>query len=262
MLALIGLGLCGFESITQSGLAAIKQADITFLEGYTSLLEDGVQLLEKRLGAKIHVLSREDMENKVVEKVIIPSQKKNVVVMVIGDIFSATTHTSVIVEAKKLDIPVHIIHNTSIMTAVGEIGLDLYKFGRTVSLVFGNNDVAYEHIRQNQSVGLHTLCLLDIKINEPTPESLLGKSKETMTKFLTIPEALSSLLAMEMKYKKKVITKATNVVGCARMGWGNQIVKYGAVEDLMKTDFGAPPHCLIVPSKKLHFMEEEVLGLF
>lgn len=42
---------------------------------------------------------------------------------------SATTHTDMLLRARELDIPTTVIHNASIMNAVGACGLQLYNFG-------------------------------------------------------------------------------------------------------------------------------------
>ena len=44
----------------------------------------------------------------------------------------------------------------------------------------------------------------------------------------------------------------------ARAGSHEPAVKAGYIEEVMKHNFGAPPHTLIVPGK-LHFMEAEAL---
>jgi diphthine synthase len=46
-----------------------------------------------------------------------------------GDCSRATTHTDLELRARELDIPVRVIHNASIMNAVGVCGLQLYRFG-------------------------------------------------------------------------------------------------------------------------------------
>lgn len=50
--------------------------------------------------------------------------------------FSATTHTDLEMRARSQGIPVCIIHNASIMNAVGACGLQLYRFGEAISIVF------------------------------------------------------------------------------------------------------------------------------
>lgn len=76
----------------------------------------------------------------------------------------ATTHSDLVVRAKKLDAEVKVIYNASVMNAVGVCGLQLYRYGETVSLPFFTEtwrpDSFYEKIQRNRGLGLHTLCLL------------------------------------------------------------------------------------------------------
>lgn len=57
-----------------------------------------------------------------------------------------------------------VIYNASVMNAVGVCGLQLYRYGETVSLPFFTEtwrpDSFYEKIQRNRGLGLHTLCLL------------------------------------------------------------------------------------------------------
>ena len=90
--------------------------------------------------------------------------------------FSATTHTDILLRARALKIPTRVIHNASIMNAVGACGLQLYNFGQTVSLVFFTDtwkpDSFYDRVKENVDLGLHTLVLLDIKVKEQSEENL------------------------------------------------------------------------------------------
>ena len=125
--------------------------------------------------------------------------------LVVGDPFGATTHSDLVLRAKELGVPhqvleyrpnrsktaanavvnIHrekVVHNASIMNAVGCCGLQLYNFGETVrcssrfvlicprqvSIPFWTEtwqpESFYDKICENLSRGLHTLCLLDIKV--------------------------------------------------------------------------------------------------
>ena len=88
----------------------------------------------------------------------------------------ATTHTDIIIRARSLKIPVQVVHNASIMNAIGACGLQLYNFGQTVSLVFFTEtwkpDSFYDRIKENVDLGMHTLVLLDIKVKEQSEENL------------------------------------------------------------------------------------------
>lgn len=79
--------------------------------------------------------------------------------------------------ARNLNIPTHIIHNASIMNAIGATGLQLYNFGQTVSLPFFTEtwkpESWYDKIKENVDLSLHTLVLLDIKVKEQSLENLV-----------------------------------------------------------------------------------------
>jgi len=245
---MIGIGLNDEKDITIKGLEAVKNCTYLFLEDYTSKLSVSVEKLEKLYGKKIFLANRELVEKRA-EEILEKAIEKNIGFLVVGDVFSATTHTDLFLRAKAKNIDVKIIHNTSIMTAVGVVGLELYKYGKTTSMPYFEQsfrpETPYNVIRQNLKTGLHTLVLLDIKKD----------------KFMTINEAITQLLELEEKKKQRVFTKALKVIGCARIGSDTQVIKYGVVSDLMRYDFGEPLHCLIVPGK-LHFMEEEMLKLW
>ncbi|KAI5289562.1 diphthine synthase, partial [Ascosphaera atra] len=80
---------------------------------------------------------------------------------------SATTHTDLVLRARETGIKINTVPNASIMSAIGSTGLQLYNFGQTVSMVFFTEtwrpSSFYDRIKENVSIGLHTLVLLDIK---------------------------------------------------------------------------------------------------
>jgi diphthine synthase len=152
------------------------------------------------------------------------------------------------IEAEKRGIKTRIVHGASVLSAViGLSGLHNYKFGKSVTIPFpdsGISETPYAVIAQNQKLGLHTLCLLDIKVEEE--------------RYLSICEALNLLLDAEARKREKVIGKNSVVVGVARAGSKNPTVKAGFPEEMLKFDFGDPPQSLIFAGK-LHFMEAEAL---
>ena len=100
-----------------------------------------------------------------------------------------------------------VVHNASILNAVGSCGLQLYSYGEVVSIPFWTDiwkpDSFYDKILENYKRNLHTLCLLDIKVKEPTLESILKKNKVYMPpKFMKVSEAAEQLLKIiEVKEK-------------------------------------------------------------
>ncbi|RLE47916.1 diphthine synthase [Candidatus Woesearchaeota archaeon] len=243
MLILIGLGLGDHTDITLKGLERVKKADKVYLDEYTSRFEDSARDLENFYGKKVIRATRDILES---ERLVEEAKKENIVLLVVGDALSATTHIDLLMQAKKENIEVEVIHNASILTAIGTTGLQLYKFGKTTSIPFWKDNYKpenfYEVLQQNKSIGAHTLMLLDI-----TPE-----------RCMTIKEAIELLLKTEEKRKEKIFDKTTLCIGCARIGSADQKIKAGTAEELMKEDFGEPLHCLIVPGE-LHFVEEEAI---
>ncbi len=250
-LYLIGIGLCDEKDISLKGLEAVKKCERVYLESYTSLLAVPKARLEKFYKKKITEADREVVEKKAEETVLKEAKKSDVAFLVIGDPFSATTHLDLVMRAKKKRVRVEIIHNASILNAVGEIGLELYKYGKTTSVPFPEQgfrpETPYNVIKENKKLGLHTLVLLDLRPNEG--------------RFMSVAEALAYLTSIEGKRQEKVLTPDTKVVGCARIGCPGSRVWWGPAKKVIKKSFGRPPHCLIVPGK-LHFMEEEALERF
>jgi diphthine synthase len=249
MLYMIGIGLNDAKDITVKGLEAVKKCDIVYLESYTSLLQSSKADLEKSYGKKIIPADRDLVEKKAESTILKDAKTKNVAFLVIGDVFGATTHTDLKIRAMDAGIKVKVIHNASILNAVGITGLELYKFGKVTSIPFDNKNVEtpYEVLEGNKKLGLHTLFLLDLKPKEK--------------RFMTIKEAIEYLLKVEKKNSKKIFLEETNCIGCARLGSDNPVIKSGYAKELLKKDFGKPPYCLIVPGE-LHFMEEEALEKF
>ncbi|MCX6695263.1 MAG: diphthine synthase, partial [Candidatus Altiarchaeota archaeon] len=62
---------------------------------------------------------------------------------------------------------------------------------------------------------------------------------------------------MEKQKGNGVIKDDTLCVGVAKLG-GDVDIKAGKIKDVMKHDFGKPPHVIVIPGK-LHYMEEEAL---
>lgn len=171
VLYIIGLGLGDEKDITVRGLEAVKQCDFLYLEHYTSIL--GVEANKARLEAfyeKPIIIADRNMVESMAEEIYLPAKEKNVGFLVVGDPLCATTHTDLILRAKELDITVEVVHNTSIMGGVASCGLQLYKYGYTVSIPFNEGDWKpssfYDRIKYNMAGGMHTLCLLDIKVKE------------------------------------------------------------------------------------------------
>lgn len=58
------------------------------------------------------------------------AKNNEVCLLVVGDPFGATTHIDILLRAKEKGVQCQVIHNASIMNAVGCCGLQLYSFGK------------------------------------------------------------------------------------------------------------------------------------
>ena len=136
VLYMIGLGLGDEDDITVKGLKIVQSCDHVFLEAYTSILGVDKSRLEQVYGKTITVADRDMVEQQAEDLFLDPAVQQRVAVLVVGDPVCATTHTDLWLRAKQRNIPVHVIHNASIMGAAGACGLQLYNFGQTVSIPF------------------------------------------------------------------------------------------------------------------------------
>lgn len=164
---LIGLGLGDHKDITVRGLECVKSCSHVFLEYYTSVLGVDKAVLEEFYGKSIEVADRDFVETRA-EEIYLQAKTSNVALLVVGDPLCATTHVDIILRAKKENIKVEVIHNSSVMGAAASCGLQLYNFGFTVSIPWFEEGWTpssfYERIQYNMKGGMHTLCLLDIKV--------------------------------------------------------------------------------------------------
>ncbi len=264
-LYMIGIGLFDQKDITLRGLEVIKTCEKVYLEDYTSQLACTLQELETLYGKKITLADREMVEQHA-SAMLTEAKKSDVAFLVVGDIFSATTHTDLFLRAKEKKIAVECIHNASVMTAIGITGLELYKFGKTTSIVFSEPtwqpQTPYDVLKANLSLDYHTLLLLDIKRKEQSKEHLRTNKKiYGKPRYMTIAQGIQEMLVIEERRKENIFTLKTLCVGCARLGFSGTIIKAGTAQELLQVDFGAPLHCLIVPGK-LHFLEEEALKYY
>ncbi len=249
MLTFIGLGLYDEKDITVKGLEAVREADIVFVEFYTShLFGTTVEKMEKFYGRKVDVLTREEVEQ---NPYWLPQAKeKNVVFLSGGDAMVATTHIDLRLRARDMGIETAIIHAPSISSAVcGLSGLQNYRFGKSATIPFPytRNDrtvvseAPYDTIKTNKKNELHTLIYLDISDG----------------RFMDIRTAASLLLEMETKKGEGVLVNAL-AIGISRAGSDAPTVHADYLERLMDYDFGGPLHVLVIPAQ-LHFIEAEAL---
>ncbi|XP_066249117.1 diphthine methyl ester synthase [Euwallacea similis] len=268
MFYIIGLGLGDCKDITVKGLEIVKKCDRVYLEAYTSILSCGTEALEAFYGRKLIIADR-DLVEQGANDILQDASTSDVALLVVGDPFGATTHTDLILRADQQNIPVQVIHNASILNAAGCCGLQLYSFGETVSIPYWTDtwkpDSFYDKIVCNFRNKLHTLCLLDIKVKEPTLESLMRKKKEYMPpRFMSVAEAAEQLLEVIGSGMKAgaEITPDSLCIGLARVGSETQKITACSLKAMTQVKLGEPLHSLIIPGPQLHPLEQEYLTKF
>jgi len=257
MLYFVGLGLYSCEDLSIRALRVLKKCSKIYVDLYTSIvpqftLSEFANILEKSLGSEIVGVTRRELENDIfVEKILEESSEKDVAIVVPGDPFIATTHLWIRLEAEKRKIPTAVIHSTSILTAaISETGLHPYKFGKCVTIVYPDLEKnfipysVYETLVDNIGRGLHTLMLLDLRLEEKIA--------------MTIADAINVLELLEEKIGKGIISSETLGVALSRIGSPDSKIVAGPLYSLRKINLGPPPHSLIIPGE-LHFTEEEAL---
>ncbi len=237
MLYIIGLGL-NIDGISSYGLEILRRCKRVYLENYTVDFPYSVGELKDFLDKKIIEADREKVESL---ELVDEAKKLDVALLVYGSPLTATTHISLIEEAKRMGIRYKIIYNASIFDAVAETGLQLYKFGKVASMPAWKKsyepDSFMEIVQQNKSMQAHSLILCDIGLD--------------------FPEALEQLEKSAKKHKiplKKLLV-------CQAMGTKKQKIVYRAIEELRDYSGIKNPFCIIVPSK-MHFVEKEVVEGF
>ncbi|CAG4953868.1 unnamed protein product [Parnassius apollo] len=262
----MGLGLGDAKDITVRGLEIIKKCDKVLLEGYTSILTVGKDVLEEFYQRPLIVADRELCESNI-DDTLKEAIEKDVALLVVGDPLGATTHTDMLLRAKQFGVETQIIHNASIMNAVSCCGLQLYSFGETVSIPFWTDtwkpDSFFEKICENFSRNLHTLCLLDIKVKEPTEESLTKKIRQYMDpKFMTVQDAAKQLVQIIDNKLDTGIKRTSIAVGLSRVGAPDQRIAVMSLEKMLNLDLGPPLHSLVIPAPNLHPLEIDYLEQF
>ncbi|XP_055020798.1 diphthine methyl ester synthase [Boleophthalmus pectinirostris] len=266
VLYLIGLGLGDAQDITVKGLAAVKRCSRVYLEAYTSILTVGKDKLEEFYGKDL-ILADRDLVEQGSEEILKDADTTDVGFLVVGDPFGATTHSDLVLRAVQAGIPYKVIHNASIMNSIGCCGLQLYNFGETVSFVFWTDswkpESFFDKICKNRAMGLHTLCLLDIKVKEQTIENMMrGRKIYEPPRFMSVSQAVEQLLQIIQRRREEGeelgLTEDTVCVGVARLGSDDQVIRSARLRDLASCDLGEPLHSLVVTGR-LHPLEVDML---
>ena len=249
MLWIAGLGISGIESISIETQKLLKNADIVYLEQFTSpVTKLESNKIRKLVKGEFKIAKRWMVEDG--KEILKNSKKKKVVLLTYGDPYIATTHIELRTRAIQEKIKTKTIHAASSITAlVGECGLHYYKVGRIVTVMKDPKTLTtpYYVTFSNALAGNHTVLLLEYNQDEKF--------------FLEPVNALLNLLSTEKEQKRKIISPSTFVIIASRIGFKNQAITAGKISNLIKKNFGKPPHTIIIPGL-LHFTESDALKVF
>jgi len=232
MLYIIGLGL-DVLGISKYGLDIAKKCKKIYFENYTVEFPYSLAGLGDIIGKKLFPADRGFVESM---KIIDEAKRTDVALLVYGSPLTATTHITLIAEAKKSRVKVKTIYNASVVDAVAETGLQPYKFGKIASMPGFDADSYTDIVADNLKIKAHSLILIDIGLN--FEDALAKLEKDFNTK--------------EINFNKIAV--------CSRLGTDSWKIYYGAIDELRGLEIKSP-FCFVIPSE-LHFIEKEVLESF
>ena len=248
MLWFIGLGISGVESIPYKAVRVLKEADIVYFEQFTSpIYKYQLAKIKKMISGKFIDARRWLVEDGV--EILKNAKRRKVVLLSYGDPYIATTHIELRTRAITEKIKTGSIHASSSLTSmIGECGLQFYKIGRIATIMNEMKSLTtpYYVVYKNIIEGNHTILLLEYN--------------QDKNFFMDPKQALVGLIETEEGQKRNVINKSTYGIVASRIGFRDQGIVSGRIENLLKMDFGKPPHAIIITGK-LHFTESDALKI-
>lgn len=239
MLWFVGLGLHPPGSIPADAIHILESADIIYLETFTSPGAALPEMSDVRHAPRWLVEDgREILDNAGQYMVALASY---------GDPMVATTHAELRTRAQSQNIATGTVHASSVVSAaLGECGLHHYKAGRTATIMDeqGATLTPYQTTYRNGVSGNHTILLLEYD--------------EGRGFFLDPGAALHMMRTAEEGQRRGVFADERYVVVVSRVGMPEQAIRAGRLDSMALSDFGEPPHCIIVPGP-LHFTERDAL---
>ncbi len=255
MIMLVGLGLEEGD-ISTKAMSALKSADAIYAERYTLPLQAGyISMIEKETGKKVEELYRKDMEEEV-KATIEKARDSRTAILIPGDPLVATTHHLLLDMASEAGVETRVYHAPSIFSvAIGESGLDIYKFGPTTTIPFWSAKYKptsfLDSISKNIENGEHTLVLLDV---DPI-------SKRTMS----AGEAVDLLKKAAEKRNGNVTSGRSKILVICEAGCLDQEILYvdpsGPKFDRERRKLEGRRTALIIPAA-LTFAEEKLVSRF
>ncbi len=248
MLWFVGLGISGISELSDNTISVIKNADTVYLESFTSpISETEKEQLANMCDGEFKIAKRWLVEdgNEILEN----AKNREVVLISYGDPYIATTHLELKTRAVTDKIETKTIHSSSIVSSlIGEIGLQYYKVGKILTIMNDPKSMItpYNTISNNLLSKMHSVILLEYN--------------EDKSFFLAPQDALSLLLDAEKIQNGKIISLDTFAIIASRIGKSDQNITSGKISNLIKKEFGNPPHTIIIPGS-LHFTESNAVKI-
>lgn len=246
----VGMGL-SMKHLSIEAVEVLKKVDKIYVDMYTSIIPDlDIDILKHIIGRDVVIVKayRRDLEGASIRRIVEEASRIDVAILIPGDPFIATTHDAIRLEALMRGVPVKVIHGLSVYSVIpSAIGLQAYKFGKTVTLVYPKDFKpcsVIEVIHDNLSRGLHTLVLLDLKVDKGIA--------------MKINEAVDILLDLEISCGfEKRLDKVIGV-GVARAGLSDQVLRADLLPNLKKYQYPDPPHSIVIVARP-HPIELDLL---
>lgn len=246
MLFLVGLGLSE-KDIPIGTMEVCKNCEL-YVDRFTSLVGDRTtDYITEQTGRRVTELTREDMEENAAD-IVKRASTKDIAILIGGDPLIATTHKILYIEAKRQRVRTEVVHANSIMTtAIGESGLDFYRFGAPCTIPKWSQHYSpisfYEKIASNFRNGEHTVLLLDYD----------SKTRTT----LPIKEAIGTLLKAEESYKKGIISSKTKIILLHNISLDDGKVMLTTIEKAAATEPGGV-NIIMMPAELSEIEKEAV----
>jgi len=248
-LIFVGGGLGQPYHLTLEAVEVLREADRVYVDIYTGMVDESF-LEFVRTVSKVGV---EPADRHMLEennaRIVAEAAEKEVALVIPGESFIATTHSSLREKAVKHGVNTRLVHGISAYTsAISLSGLHVYKFGRAATIPVTENPVdlrtVYFTVHENSLRGLHTFLFLD-----------------TVRGGLDASKALRMLLASESEFRRGVFREDRLAVVVARVGYPDALLQVGPASSMSEGALPPPPHALILPGQ-LHFTEKEILKLY
>ena len=234
----MGIGLRGLGSITIEEESLIRGSNNIYLDGYTSFLPPSFEEDFRRHFKKNFTrLERKGIEGDGIREI---AGKEDLIIMVPGDPFVATTHRALINGIMEMGIEVDVIENSSIIPLLQyKSGLNFYRFGQVVSLPRTMDNFLpvspLKKILMNMAGNLHTILLVDIWEGRNMP----------------LKESAKAFMDMSLKENGGILEDQDMIV-LSRLSWPEESVFTTNPMEMAGVKADLTPYSIIVPANIDH----------